>query len=160
MRGTLRTLNICLTGQAYRFTLVSVKNSFPISASATSLILSFFWNKWTCKILYPTIWQTHLFWERVPPMCITEGYRHWKVYRRKPFFRRCRGTESRAAAGRPSSNWDCPTISELWLLGHQNKRKRTVLYLPAPGADWKIFPLNEEQRDFLEHGWIEAVSFV
>lgn len=57
-------LNICLTGRAYQFTLVSVKNSFPITASATSLILSFFWNKWTCKILQAPIWQTHLFWER------------------------------------------------------------------------------------------------
>ena len=64
LRGLLRTLNICLTGQAYQLTLVRVKNSFPITASATSLILSFFWNKWTCKILHPLIWQTHLFGER------------------------------------------------------------------------------------------------
>lgn len=57
-------LNICLTGRAYQLTLVSAKNSFPITASATSLILSFFWNKWTCKILQSLIWQTHLFCER------------------------------------------------------------------------------------------------
>lgn len=61
-----------LTGQAYQFTLVRVKNSFPITAPATSLILSFFWNKWTCKILHPRFGKhTCSVRERVPPMGTT-----------------------------------------------------------------------------------------
>lgn len=147
-----------LAGQAYQFTLVRVKNSFPITAPATSLILSFFWNKWTCKILHPWFGKHTCSVRESSAHGHNRGCRRGKVYQRKPFFCRCRGIESRAPAGCPLLIRTVPSFPSYGSQGHQDKWKKMTLYL----LTWteKYPQPDEEQHDFQNMDEVEAVSSI